>query len=148
MLKNSRSFRLTSFFSGICICCLIFVQCKKQEDRSSSGLSHEDVVSLEQNSVFSSETLVYDGIFKGNYEGEQIVLVLRKNNKYRLEYRNKEYQGEWVKTDEGALMELDTKKNNLPFQFFRWSDNSEIMILNSNGMADDKGENYLTRIEN
>ena len=44
-------------------------------------------------------------------------------------------------------MEIEAKNNKLPFQFLRWTDNSEIMILNEDGMADDNGENYLTRVQ-
>ncbi|HCC95610.1 MAG TPA: hypothetical protein DEQ26_15070 [Flavobacteriaceae bacterium] len=114
-------------------------------DKSSDGLSHEDVLSLEKNSVFTSETLIYKGVFEGKYFGDKIVLKLA-DDKFTAEYKGQSYDGELFKKDDGSLMEIDSKKKKLPFQFLRWSDNSEIMILNEDGMADDNGENYLTRI--
>lgn len=146
MLKNKQTASL--FVVLISVYCLLFVQCKdRQEDKSSPGMSHEDVVSLEQNSVFSYESFVYEGNFEGLYENEKLMLVLKKNGRYVLGYRGKEYKGEWTKKDDGSLMELDAKKHRLPFQFFKWSDNTEIMILNPDGMADENGENYLTRLK-
>ena len=108
-------------------------------------MSHEDVLSLEKNSVFTNETLIYKGTFEGKYFGDKVVLKLTDNDFY-VEYKGKTYGGEWVKKDDGSLMEIETKKNKLPFQFLRWSDNSEIMILNEDGLADDNGENYLKRV--
>lgn len=130
------------------ICSLFFSSCGKEKadmDRSSDGLTHEDVLSLEKNSVFTSETLVYKGVFEGNYYGEKVVMRLAENT-FSVEYRGQSYEGELFKKDDGSLMEVAPKKRKLPFQFLRWSDNSEIMILNEDGMADDKGENYLLRI--
>ncbi|TGN24297.1 hypothetical protein [Empedobacter tilapiae] len=124
------------------------LSCKKEQveiDRSSDGLSHEDVLSLEKNSVFTNETLIYKGVFEGKYFGDKIVLKLA-DDKFTIEYKNQTFDGELFKKDDGSLMEIAPKKKKLPFQFLRWSDNSEIMILNEDGMADDKGENYLTRI--
>ncbi|WP_413532185.1 hypothetical protein [Empedobacter brevis] len=136
----------------ICLLLLIFnfslLSCKKEQieiDRSSDALSHEDVLSLEKNSVFTSETLVYKGVFEGKYFGDKIVMKLAED-KFTIEYKNQTFEGELFKKDDGSLMEIAPKKKRLPFQFLRWSDNSEIMILNEDGMADDKGENYLTRI--
>jgi hypothetical protein len=140
MKKISISIALFSLFA---------FSCKKEKievDKSTEGLSHEDVVSLEKNSVFTNETLIYKGTFEGKYYGDKIVLKL-SNNDFIIEYKGKTYEGEWFKKDDGSLLEIDPKKNKLPFQFLRWSDNSEIMILNDDGMGDDKGENYLTRIE-
>ena len=124
------------------------LSCKKEQveiDKSSDGLSHEDVLSLEKNSVFTNETLIYKGVFEGKYFGDKIVLKLA-DDKFTIEYKNQTFDGELFKKDDGSLMEIAPKKKKLPFQFLRWSDNSEIMILNEDGMADDKGENYLTRI--
>lgn len=124
------------------------LSCKKEQveiDRSSDGLSHEDVLSLEKNSVFTNETLIYKGVFEGKYFEDKIVLKLA-DDKFTIEYKNQTFDGELFKKDDGSLMEIAPKKKKLPFQFLRWSDNSEIMILNEDGMADDKGENYLTRI--
>ncbi|MGV0924010.1 hypothetical protein [Empedobacter tilapiae] len=126
----------------------LLLSCKKEQveiDRSSDGLSHEDVLSLEKNSVFTNETLIYKGVFEGKYFGDKIVLKLA-DDKFTIEYKNQTFDGELFKKDDGSLMEIAPKKKKLPFQFLRWSDNSEIMILNEDGMADDKGENYLTRI--
>ena len=123
--------------------------CKKDNvevDKSSDGLSHEDVLSLEKNSVFTSETLIYKGVFEGKYFGDKIVLKLSDNH-FVIDYKGKTYEGDWFKKDDGSLLEIDAEKHKLPFQFLRWSDNSEIMILNEDGMADDKGENYLTRVQ-
>ncbi len=127
---------------------LFLFSCKKDNievDKSSDGLSHEDVLSLEKNSVFTNETLIYKGVFEGKYFGDKIVLKLA-DDKFTAEYKGQSYDGELFKKDDGSLMEIDSKKKKLPFQFLRWSDNSEIMILNEDGMADDNGENYLTRI--
>ncbi|WP_312150664.1 hypothetical protein [Empedobacter sp.] len=127
---------------------LFLFSCKKDNvevDKSSDGLSHEDVLSLEKNSVFTSETLIYKGVFEGKFFGDKIVLKLA-DDKFTAEYKGQSYDGELFKKDDGSLMEIDSKKKKLPFQFLRWSDNSEIMILNEDGMADDNGENYLTRI--
>lgn len=123
--------------------------CKKDNvevDKSSDGLSHEDVLSLEKNSVFTSETLIYKGVFEGKYFGDKIVLKLSESQ-FIIEYKGKTYEGDWFKKDDGSLMEIEAKNNKLPFQFLRWTDNSEIMILNEDGMADDNGENYLTRVQ-
>ena len=123
--------------------------CKKDNvevDKSSDGLSHEDVLSLEKNSVFTSETLIYKGVFEGKYFGDKIVLKLSESQ-FIIEYKGKTYEGDWFKKDDGSLMEIEAKNIKLPFQFLRWTDNSEIMILNEDGMADDNGENYLTRVQ-
>lgn len=134
------------YFLTIFICFFAF-SCKKEvvADKSSEGLSHEDVLSLEKNSVFTNEALIYKGTFEGKYFGDKVVLKLTDND-FFVEYKGKNYKGEWVKKDDGSLMEIETKKNKLPFQFMRWSDNSEIMILNEDGLADDNGENYLIRV--
>ncbi len=123
--------------------------CKKDNvevDKSSDGLSHEDVLSLEKNSVFTSETLIYKGVFEGKYFGDKIVLKLSESQ-FIIEYKGKTYEGYWFKKDDGSLMEIEAKNIKRPFQFLRWTDNSEIMILNEDGMADDNGENYLTRVQ-
>ncbi len=130
------------------ISCFLLFSCKKENaniDRSSDGLSHEDVLSLEKNSVFTNEALIYKGTFKGMYYGDKIVLKLH-NTEFEIEFKQKSYKGQLFKKDDGSLMEIDAGKNKLPFQFLRWSDNSEIMILNEDGMADENGENYLTRV--
>ncbi|WP_314059117.1 hypothetical protein [Empedobacter brevis] len=130
------------------MCHLLIFSCNKdkvERDKSSDGLSHEDVLSLEKNSVFTNETLIYKGIFEGDFYGEKVILKLDED-KFSVEYKGQPYNGDLYKKDDGSLMEVVSKKKKLPFQFLRWSDNSEIMILNEDGMADDKGENYLTRI--
>lgn len=130
------------------MCNLMLFSCKKEKvemDKSSDSLSHEDVLSLEKNSVFTNEALIYRGVFEGDYYGEKLVLKLAEDS-FSAEYKGQSYEGELFKKDDGSLMEIAPKKKKLPFQFLRWSDNSEIMILNEDGMADDKGENYLTRI--
>ena len=134
------------YFISLSICFFTF-SCKKDivVDKGSEGLSHEDVLSLEKNSVFTNETLIYKVTFEGKYFGDKVVLKLTDNDFY-VEYKGKTYEGEWVKKDDGSLMEIETKRNKLPFQFLRWSDNSEIMILNEDGLADDNGENYLKRV--
>ena len=129
--------------------CLFTFSCKKEKvemEQSTDGLSHEDVLSLEKNSVFTNETLIYKGVFEGKYFGDKIVLKLSDNH-FVIDYKGKKYEGDWFKKDDGSLLEIDAEKHKLPFQFLRWSDNSEIMILNEDGMADDKGENYLTRVQ-
>ncbi|MDM1524066.1 hypothetical protein HX088_12395 [Empedobacter sp. 225-1] len=126
----------------------LMFSCKNEKteiDKSSDGLSHEDVLSLEKSSVFTNETLVYKGIFEGNYSGDKIILKLTEKS-FLVDYKGQSFEGELFKKDDGSLIELAPKKKKLPFQFLRWSDNSEIMILNEDGMADDNGENYLTRI--
>ena len=52
-----------------------------------------------------------------------------------------------VSREEVMVSLAEAKNIKLPFQFLRWTDNSEIMILNEDGMADDNGENYLTRVQ-
>lgn len=123
--------------------------CKNKDevvDKSSDALSHEDVVSLEKTSLFSNEAIVYEGTFEGKYFGDKVILKL-SDTKFTIDYKNKTYNGDLFKKEDGSLMEIDAKKK-LPFQFFRWSDNSEIMILNEDGTADENGENYLTRVSN
>jgi len=118
---------------------------KKDEDKSFGNLSHEDVVSIEQNSIKSYEPLVYKGNFKGDYNENEISLELDLDGDFIVNYKGNKIKGEWFKKDDGFLMEFDSKKQ-LPFQFLLWSDNNTIMILNSDGTADDEGGNYLTRI--
>lgn len=139
---------MNKLFFLIAISSLFIFSCKKDlnnVDRSSESLSHEDVVSLEKNSVFTNEALIYKGTFEGKYNGEKVILKLA-DDKFSIDYKNNTYKGDLFKKDDGSLMEIDVEKHHLPFQFFRWSDNSEIMILNEDGLADDNGENYLTRI--
>ena len=99
-----------------------------------------------QNSVFTNEAFIYKGVFEGKYFGDKIVLKLSESQ-FIIEYKGKTYEGDWFKKDDGSLMEIEAKNIKLPFQFLRWTDNSEIMILNEDGMADDNGENYLTRVQ-
>lgn len=121
--------------------------CKEeQQDKSYGGLTHEDVLSIEESSVFSYESIVYEGKFKGEYFDQIIELDLKDNGDFIVFYKNNKIKGEWYKKDDGSLMEFDSKKQ-LPFQFLKWSDTSTIMILNSDGTADEEGGNYLTRIE-
>lgn len=121
--------------------------CKEKEvDKSYGKLSHDDVISLEQNSVYSYDQIVFEGDFAGDYFGEKIQLELAKNGKYIISYKGKEVKGEWFKKDDGSLVEFDSKKQ-LPFQFMKWSDPTTLMILNADGTADENGGNYLTRIE-
>lgn len=138
---------MNKFCFLIAISTLFIFSCKKEVnsvDRSSDNLTHEDVVSLEKNSVFTNEALVYKGTFEGKYNGDKVTLKLA-NDKFTIDYKNETYKGDLFKKDDGSLMEINVEKHHLPFQFFRWSDNSEIMILNEDGLADDNGENYLTR---
>lgn len=121
--------------------------CKKEEkDKSYGSLTHEDVESLEQSSLSTLDPIIYNGQFKGDYNGSEIALELDEDGDFIVYYKEKKIKGEWFKKDDGFLMELDSKKQ-LPFQFLLWSDNTTIMILNSDGTADDEGGNYLTRIE-
>ena len=121
--------------------------CKKEEkDKSYGSLTHEDVESLEQSSLSTLDPIIYNGQFKGDYNGSEIALELDEDGDFIVYYKEKKVKGEWFKKDDGFLMELDSKKQ-LPFQFLLWSDNTTIMILNSDGTADDEGGNYLTRIE-
>ncbi|HEY4539962.1 MAG TPA: hypothetical protein VIG94_08150 [Faecalibacter sp.] len=121
--------------------------CKKEEkDKSYGSLTHEDVESLEQSSLSTLDPIIYNGQFKGDYNGSEIALELDEDGDFIVYYKEKKVKGEWFKKDDGSLMELDSKKQ-LPFQFLLWSDNTTIMILNSDGTADDEGGNYLTRIE-
>ncbi|WP_322970116.1 hypothetical protein [Faecalibacter sp. LW9] len=121
--------------------------CKKEEkDKSYEALTHEDVESLEQSSLSTLDPIIYNGQFKGDYNGSEIALELDEDGDFIVYYKEKKIKGEWFKKDDGFLMELDSKKQ-LPFQFLLWSDNTTIMILNSDGTADDEGGNYLTRIE-
>lgn len=129
------------------IIAISFVGCKEEkEDKSYGVLTHEDVLSIEESSVFSFESIIYRGKFKGEYFDQIIELELEENGDFTIFYKNNKIKGEWYKKDDGSLMEFDSKKQ-LPFQFLKWSDNSTIMILNSDGTADDEGGNYLTRIE-
>ncbi|MBS7333951.1 hypothetical protein [Faecalibacter bovis] len=121
--------------------------CKEEEkDKSYGGLTPEDVLSIEESSIFSYESIIYEGKFKGEYFDQIIELELDNDGDFTILYKNNKIKGEWYKKDDGSLMEFDSKKK-LPFQFLKWSDNSTIMILNSDGTADDEGGNYLTRIE-
>ena len=89
--------------------------CKKDNvevDKSSDGLSHEDVLSLEKNSVFTSETLIYKGVFEGKYFGDKIVLKLA-DDKFTAEYKGQSYDGELFKKDDGSLMEIDSKNTRI-----------------------------------
>lgn len=133
----------------IAVSCLFAFSCKKEKakvEQSTDGLSREDVLSLEKNSVFTNEAFIYKGVFEGKYFGDKIVLKLSESQ-FIIEYKGETYEGDWFKKDDGSLMEIEEKNNKLPFQFLRWTDNSEIMILNEDGMADDNGENYLTRVQ-
>lgn len=131
----------------LCFIAFSFFNCKeKKEDRGNGVLSHEDVVSLEESSTLSMELIQYHGIFEGKYFDEPISLDLEKDGDYVIKYKDKTIKGEWYKKDDGSLMEFDSKKK-LPFQFLLWSDNQTIMILNSDGTADENGENYLVRIK-
>lgn len=133
----------------IAVSCLFAFSCKNEKvkvEQSTDGLSREDVLSLEKNSVFTNEAFIYKGVFEGKYFGEKIVLKL-SDSQFIIEYKGKTYEGDWFKKDDGSLMEIEAKNNKLPFQFLRWTDNSEIMILNENGMGEDNGENYLTRVQ-
>ncbi len=133
----------------IAVSCLFAFSCKKEKakvEQSTDGLSREDVLSLEKNSVFTNEAFIYKGVFEGKYFGDKIVLKLSESQ-FIIEHKGKTYEGDWFKKDDGSLMEIEAKNNKLPFQFLRWTDNSEIMILNEDGMADDNGENYLTRVQ-
>ena len=126
----------------------IFCSCDKPiEDKSYGILTHEDVISIEQNAVKSYEPIIYKGEFKGEYNNNLIMLDLDLDGDFSVVYKDKTIKGQWYKKDDGFLMEFDSKRK-LPFQFLLWSDNQTIMILNSDGTADDEGENYLTRIEN
>lgn len=123
------------------------IGCKEEEkDKSYGGLTPEDVLSIEESSIFSYESIIYEGKFKGEYFDQIIELELDNDGDFTILYKNNKIKGEWYKKDDGSLMEFDSKKK-LPFQFLKWSDNSTIMILNSDGTADDEGGNYLTRIE-
>ena len=134
------------------ICGLItisfLVSCEKENvDKSYGNLSNEDVISIEQTSVKSYEPIIYKGEFKGDYNGNTILLDLDDDGDFTVQYKDKKIKGEWYKKDDGFMMEFDSKKK-LPFQFLLWSDNQTIMILNSDGTADDEGGNYLTRKKN
>lgn len=130
-----------------CMLCFIFCSCKEEKpDKSYGVLTHEDVVSIEENSTYSYESILYEGQFKGQYFDENITLDLVSNGHFIIQYKGKVVEGEWFKKDDGSLIEFESKRK-LPFQFMRWSDNKTIMILNADGMADDQGQNYLTRIE-
>ena len=139
--------RLSTLICGLITCSLLW-NCKKEtEDKSYGSLTTEDVVSIEQNSVKSYEPIIYKGDFKGDYFGNEISLELDDDGDFVVHYKDKKIKGEWYKKDDGFMMEFDSKKK-LPFQFLLWSDNRTIMILNSDGTADEEGGNYLTRIEN
>jgi hypothetical protein len=134
------------------ICGLItisfLVSCEKENvDKSYGNLSNEDVISIEQTSVKSYEPIIYKGVFEGDYNGNTILLDLDDDGDFTVQYKDKKIKGEWYKKDDGFMMEFDSKKK-LPFQFLLWSDNQTIMILNSDGTADDEGGNYLTRKKN
>ena len=131
----------------LCLFAISFYSCKQKTENKGNGvLSHEDVVSLEETSTLSMELIQFDGKFEGKYFDEPIQLELDKDGDYNIQYKGKTVEGEWFKKDDGSLMEFDSKKK-LPFQFMLWSDNQTIMILNSDGTADDNGGNYLTRIK-
>lgn len=134
---------IITFFSLI----IIFTSCSKEKvDKSYGVLTHEDVVSIEENSVFSYEQIIYSGKFSGVYFDEKIELELNKNGNYLILYKGKKIEGEWFIKDDGSLIEFDGRKK-LPFQFMSWSDNNTLMILNADETADDNGQNYLMRIE-
>ena len=129
------------------IIAISFYSCKQNTENKGNGvLSHEDIVSLEQSSTYSLELIEYEGRFEGIYFEEPIVLNLKKSGKYSIDYKGKTIEGNWFKKDDGSMMEVDSKKK-LPFQFLLWSDNETIMILNSDGTADDNGGNYFVRIK-
>ena len=123
--------------------------CKNNEqvDKSYGKLTHEDVVSMEESAEFSYANIIYEGKFKGEYDGETMELELDEDGDFTVKYKTKTIEGEWFKKDDGSLFEFDSNKK-LPFQFLKWSDKNTIMILNADGTADENGENYLTRIEN
>ena len=134
-------------FTFLLILTLSIIACKEEkEDKSYGTLTHEDVVSLEESSVSTFETIIYEGNFEGEYFDDKISLQLEDDGDYTIQYKNKKVEGEWFKKDDGFLIEIDSKKQ-LPFQFLMWSDNHTIMILNADGTADDEGKNYLTRTE-
>lgn len=131
---------------SLLICAATF-GCKQEvKDKSYGSLTHDDVESLEQSSLSTYDPILYKGDFKGEYNGNEIFLELEEDGDFLVKYKDQKIEGEWFKKDDGSLMELDSKKK-LPFQFLLWSDNQTIMILNSDGTADDEGGNYLTRIE-
>lgn len=132
---------------GIIVIVLTFFSCKKeQKDKSYANLTHEDVESMEQSSLGNYETIIYSGEFSGEYNGNGIILDLEDDGDFTIKYKDKKVEGNWFQKDDGSMIELDSKKV-LPFQFILWSDNTTLMILNSDGTADDEGGNYLTRIE-
>lgn len=131
---------------GLLFIGMIFSCKEENKDKSYGALTHEDVESLEQSSLSTFDPIIYDGEFSGDYNGAEISLELDEDGDFIVQYKSKKIKGQWFKKDDGFLMEFDSKKQ-LPFQFLLWSDNTTIMILNSDGTADDEGGNYLTRIE-
>lgn len=132
---------------GLFIIALSFSSCKEEvADKSYANLTHEDVESMENSSLSSYETIIYEGDFSGEYNENKVFLELEDDGDFTIKYKDKEVEGTWFKKDDGSMIELDSKKV-LPFQFILWSDNTTLMILNSDGTADDEGGNYLTRIE-
>ena len=139
--------RLSTLICGLIAFSLLW-SCKKEvENKGYGNMTHEDVISIEQNSVKSYEPIIYKGNFKGDYFDNEINLELDDDGDFTIHYKDKKIKGDWYKKDDGFMMEFDSKKK-LPFQFLLWSDNNTIMILNSDGTADEEGGNYLTRIEN
>ena len=75
----------------IAVSCLFAFSCKKEKakvEQSTDGLSREDVLSLEKNSVFTNEAFIYKGVFEGKYFGDKIVLKLSESQ-FIIEYNGK-----------------------------------------------------------
>lgn len=138
---------IQKFVFGLIIIAFSFSSCKKEKvDKSYANLTHEDVESMENSSLSAYETIIYDGVFAGEYNEHEVYLELEDDGDFTINYKDKKVKGTWFKKDDGSMIELDSKKV-LPFQFILWSDNTTLMILNSDGTADEEGGNYLTRIE-
>ena len=101
----------------IAVSCLFAFSCKKEviADKSSEGLSHEDVLSLEKNSVFTNEALIYKGTFEGKYFGDKVVLKLNDPETYSY---TPEMNVDYERVDLGAKSLHEIKSENYQYYTF------------------------------
>lgn len=135
---------MNKFILSILALSLSFISCK-EEKIEEDALSHEDIESLNDTSLYNASEINYEGTYEGNIKGKEVILTITDEG-FEVSEGGKKALGTWVRIDDGTIIELSPSSGNVAVKFYGWSDNDNWIALSDEGEYPEK-EEFLHRVK-
>lgn len=123
---------------------LLLVSCGKKEDSGLEELRQSQIEPLQESSELNIEMIEYEGEYKGEIKGKKIDLKIESES-FEITENGRHAFGNWMKVNDGTIIELNPKSGTVDTRFYSWSDKDSWMALTDSLTIPDV-EEFLKRI--